>query len=206
VSKGKLRPGLLLLGLPHKKDGKPLSDADLAVSAGWGHVQTSGTGSSLVMPGSGLVEQRDYSATERAGLLEEAKMLGLKDESIFDLLGHRTCDIYLNANVIWTNVPEKVWQYKLGGYQVIKKWLSYRETAILGRALKPDEVAYVSEMVRRIAAILLLSPALDASYTASKVDAADVAAQIIDHSCSAQLVAVSFPIDINCLWRQICFF
>jgi hypothetical protein len=44
---------------------------------------------------------------------------------------------------------------------------SYREAAILGRALKPDEVAYVSEMIRRIAAILLLSPGLDANYGAS---------------------------------------
>jgi hypothetical protein len=173
VSKGRLRPGLRVLGLPHKKDGKPLGDVDLAISAGWGHVQTSGTGSLLVMPGTGLVKERDYSAAEHAALSAEAKVLGLDDENIFDLLGHRTCDIYLNANVMWTNVPIKVWQYKLGGYQVIKKWLSYRETAILGRPLKPDEVAYVSEMVRRIAAILLLSAALDANYTASKADAVE---------------------------------
>ena len=32
---------------------------------------------------------------------------------------------------------------------------------MLGRRLKPEEVAYVSAMVRRIAAILLLGPALD---------------------------------------------
>jgi hypothetical protein len=31
--------------------------------------------------------------------------------------------------------------YTLGGYQVIKKWLSYRERAVLRRALKPDEAA-----------------------------------------------------------------
>jgi hypothetical protein len=43
--------------------------------------------------------------------------------------------------------------------------------SILGRALKPEEVAYVSEMVRRIAAILLLSPALDANYEAAKANA-----------------------------------
>src|SRR6266487_5712767 len=36
----------------------------------------------------------------------------------------------------------------LGGYQVIKNWLSYRESAVLGRGLKPDETAYVSEIVR----------------------------------------------------------
>ena len=28
---------------------------------------------------------------------------------------------------------------KLGGYQVFKKWLSYRERSILGRPLKPKK-------------------------------------------------------------------
>jgi hypothetical protein len=37
--------------------------------------------------------------------------------------------------------------------------------------LKPDEVAYVSEMVGRIAAILLIGPALDANYAAAKAEA-----------------------------------
>jgi hypothetical protein len=114
---------------------------------------------------------RRQRLAERAALSEEAKALGINDESIFDLLGHRTFGIHLNADVMWTNVPSKVWDYTLGGYQVIKKWVSYRETAILGRALKPDEVAYVSEMIRRIAAILLLSAALDTNYVASKADA-----------------------------------
>ena len=72
---------------------------------------------------------------------------------------NRTLDIHLNRDAMWTNVPTNVWAYTLGGYQVIKKWLSYREKEILGRALKPEEVAYVSEVIRRIAAILLLSPA-----------------------------------------------
>jgi hypothetical protein len=67
-------------------------------------------------------------------------------------------------------VPANVWTYVLGGYQVVKKWLSYRERDILGRALRPDEIQYVSEMVRRIAAILLLSPALDRNYAAVKAD------------------------------------
>jgi hypothetical protein len=37
--------------------------------------------------------------------------------------------------------------------------------------LKPDEAAYVSEMVRRIAAILLMGPALDTNYADSKAAA-----------------------------------
>jgi hypothetical protein len=103
--------------------------------------------------------------------VEEAETLGLTRESVLGLLGTRTLDIHLNADAFWANVPANVWEYTLGGYQVIKKWLSYRERGILGRALTPDEVAYVSEMVRRIASILLLGPALDANYQASKASA-----------------------------------
>ncbi|HWT89136.1 MAG TPA: hypothetical protein VN454_10070 [Candidatus Angelobacter sp.] len=57
------------------------------------------------------------------------------------------------------------------GYQVIKKWLSYREEPLLGRPLTKDEVRYVQEMARRIAASLLLEPALDANYEAVKNNA-----------------------------------
>jgi len=52
----------------------------------------------------------------------------------------------------------------------MKKWLSYRERALLGRDLAPDEARYVTEMTRRIAAILLLEPALDADYERVKAD------------------------------------
>jgi hypothetical protein len=55
-----------------------------------------------------------------------------------------------------------------GRRQVIKKWLSYRERGLLGRDLTPDVARYVTEMVRRSAAILLLHPQLDASYAAVK--------------------------------------
>jgi len=53
---------------------------------------------------------------------------------------------------------------------VMKKWLSYRERALLGRDLRPDEARYVTEMARRIAAILLLEPALDANYMRVKAE------------------------------------
>ncbi len=65
-------------------------------------------------------------------------------------------------------MPRKVWAYIIGGYQVIKKWLSYREQALLGRALTADQAREVMQIARRIAAILLLEPALDANYLAVK--------------------------------------
>ena len=125
------------------------------------------------MPGLGLVNERDYTLDERAALEQDGKALGMSSEVVFAVLGSRTLDVHLNADAMWTNVPMNVWEYTLGGYQVIKKWLSYREKEILGRALKAEEVAYVSEMVRRIAAILLLGPALDANYEAAKANAVE---------------------------------
>ena len=56
----------------------------------------------------------------------------------------------------WRNVPAAVWGYKLGGFQVLKKWLSYRERGVLGRALRPEEAQYFTDTARRIPAILLL--------------------------------------------------
>jgi hypothetical protein len=79
-------------------------------------------------------------------------------------------DVFLNDRVYWANVPEAVWEYTLGGYQVIKKWLSYRERELLGRDLTVEEARYVSEMVRRISAILSLFPDLDASYARAKAN------------------------------------
>ena len=73
------------------------------------------------------------------------------------VLGDTTFDIYLNDHAYWRNVPAAVWRYKLGGYQVLKKWLSYRERNILGRPLRPQEVQHFTDTARRIAAILLLT-------------------------------------------------
>jgi len=78
------------------------------------------------------------------------------------LLGETTYDVYLNDVAYWKNIPERVWDYTIGGYQVIKKWLSYRELELLNRPLTPEEAREVMNMARRIAAIVLLDPALDA--------------------------------------------
>ncbi len=78
--------------------------------------------------------------------------------------GTDAVDVLLNDVACWRNVPVPVWEYTLGGYQVIKKWLSYREKELLGRGLKPEEVRYLTEMARRLAALIALQPALDENY------------------------------------------
>jgi hypothetical protein len=67
-------------------------------------------------------------------------------------------------------VPSNVWSYTLGGYQVIKKWLSYREHELLGRSLTSDAARDVTNIARRITAIRLLGPALDVNYESVKRD------------------------------------
>lgn len=170
VSTGTLRPGLRILALPAKRNGAALDTADLALTAGWGSTQNAG-GGAIVMPGRGLTQTRDYTPAERAALEVEAQAQGMTLDVLLALIGTRTLDVHLNAETFWSNVPEMVWDYALGGYQVIKKWLSYRERSVLGRPLKLDEALYVSQMVRRIAAILMMGPALDANYRAAAADA-----------------------------------
>lgn len=97
--------------------------------------------------------------------------LELSDAQALAVLGDTTSDIYLNDAAYWRNVPARVWGYTLGGYQVIKKWLSYRENSLLNRALTTEEAREVMQMARRIAAILLLEPQLDANYAAVKAAA-----------------------------------
>jgi hypothetical protein len=164
VTSGVLRPEVTLIAISSRAGGGNLNESDIALTAGWGRAGRGG----VTMPGKGKLPDRNYSPTERKAMLEGGSALGLSEKKIFELLGEKTYDIYLNDVAYWSNIPEKVWDYTIGGYQVIKKWLSYREQPLLGRALTIDEVRYVQEMARRIAAILLLGPALDANYEAVK--------------------------------------
>jgi hypothetical protein len=162
VSAGTPRPELKVLAVICKAGGGPLNpDAgDLALTVGWGHSGKDG----VTMPGKGKAVQRDYTPKERAAIREGALALGLSPEQAFAHLGEGTYDIYLNDAAYWRNIPAKVWNYYIGGYQVIKKWLSYREQPLLGRPLTPDEVEEVTRMARRLAVIVLLESALNANY------------------------------------------
>jgi hypothetical protein len=51
----------------------------------------------------------------------------------------------------------------------MKKWLSYREQRVLGRALTMAEIMEVTAMARRLAALVGLQAALDANYKAVAV-------------------------------------
>ncbi|MDD5139179.1 MAG: N-6 DNA methylase [Verrucomicrobiales bacterium] len=171
VTKGKPRPELKAIG-ELSCPGK----SDLKVTAGWGHAGQNG----VTMPGKGRLETRAFTAEEAADgrARRSARAADCNDDFQTDgerrarsdapYLGHSTHDIFLNEAACWRNVPEKVWDYTIGGYQVMKKWLSYREFELLGRALTPDEAREVTHTARRIAALILLQPELDKNYQTVK--------------------------------------
>ena len=116
VTEGTLRPEVAIIAVPATTDRHNMAGGDFAVTAGWGHY---GTGDA-VMPGQGRAAERTCTPDERATLGNTASVLG-----------ETTFDIHLNGRAFWRNIPAAVWRYKLGGYQVLKKWLSYREPLII---------------------------------------------------------------------------
>ena len=135
VTQAPLRPELAAIAVPSTVDGRNMAGDDFALTAGWGRLGASGT----VIPGQGRVVERAPTPEERAAN---------------PTLGDTTLDVYLNDRAFWRNVPAAVWNYKLGGYQVLKKWLSYRERAILERSTTPEDVLNFSDTARRIQASL----------------------------------------------------
>ena len=162
VTTGKPRPELGTIASITRVGGGQLSrDAgDLDLITGWGHGGQRG----VVMPGRGKAVAREYTSEEHESCVQGAAALGLPTSEALARLGATTYDIYLNDRAYWRNVPARVWEYTIGGYQVIKKWLSYREYDLLGRALTTEEIREVMQMARRITAIVLLEPTLDANY------------------------------------------
>ena len=150
VTSGTLHPAHATIAAPTKRGGGAMTEADRMLTAGWGHAGKGGA----VMPGRGRVVTRDYAPTEAPAQAEAA------------LLGARTNDVFLNEDAYWRNIPETVWNFTIGGYQVLKKFLSYREQPLLGRALTTVEVRYVRDVARRLAALRLMAREPDANYRA----------------------------------------
>lgn len=146
VTSGTIRAELKPIAVVSRVGGGALTPAEFALTAGWG----SGGQGSITMPGKGKTEPRAPQPGEQAAALGAAP----------------TLDVYLNTTAYWKNVPQPVWDFTIGGYQVMKKWLSYREQRVLGRALTMAEIIEVTAMARRLAALVLLQPRLDENYRA----------------------------------------
>lgn len=150
VTSGAIRAELQPVAVISRKGGGALQAEEFRLTAGWGHAGKAGA----TMPGKGKVEARAMDLDEL-----DSRLTGAQASS-------RTLDVFLNGTAYWRNVPLPVWEFTIGGYQVMKKWLSYREFELLGRPLSLDEIKEVTAMARRLAALVMLRPALDDNYRA----------------------------------------
>ena len=159
-----IRPEIRAIAVISRVGGGQLgSDPEsLALTADWGRPGKGG----VCMPRQGTLKAREYAPDELEAIRAGAEPLGLSMEQALEHLGRTTYDVFLNDGAYWKNVPARVWEFTIGGYQVIKKWLSYRDRSWLGRPLHPEEAREVCQIARRLAALLLLEPGLDANYAA----------------------------------------
>ena len=158
VTSGKVAEYLRVLGV--------ISSTDLSVNAGWGSRDSKGR----INPGRGNIVTRDWTEAEKEALRKGFASEGIEEARGLTLLG-RAVDVHLNDTTFWRAVPETVWGYVIGGYRVIKKWLSYREESVLGRPLTAEEAREVTAMVRRLTTLIFLSDQLDANYAGCRDNA-----------------------------------
>ena len=101
VTSGMPRPELAAIAVPATIPGRP---RDWRLTAGWGARTQNG----VTMPGRGRVDARPYASSETATEVERV------------LLGPTTRDVWMNGVSYWRNIPEGVWEFRIGGYQIIK--------------------------------------------------------------------------------------
>ena len=143
VTVGTLDPRVRGVADLESLDGRP-AESDLSVTAGWGHEQVH-SGRQNAIDHAGFGPRRPAPPADPEGAV----------------------DIYLSDRVRWSNVPRSAWSFTLGGYPVLKKWLSYREEKLLGRPLRPAEALHFTHTARRIVALRALEGELDAHYRAT---------------------------------------
>jgi hypothetical protein len=161
ITRGTILPGLRTIGalMRVSRERGPI---DLRVTVGWGYAGRDG----VIMPGGGRIEEQ--AAWPQSGESETSIRSALSSVSDpFVRLGP-PISVFLNGDTFWGFVPRSVWEYRIGGYQVIKKWLSYRQLDLLGRPLTVEESRHVTNMIRRLTLIVLLTEELDANYRACR--------------------------------------
>lgn len=83
--------------------------------------------------------------------------MGWADDSVWlDFAGPRG-DLRARGTVGFIGVPEDVWSFHVGGYQVCEKWLKDRK----GRHLSTRDLAHYQRIVVAISETIRLMPEID---------------------------------------------
>lgn len=72
--------------------------------------------------------------------------------------------MYINAAQYFAPVPEAVWNYQIGGYQVCDKWLKDRKE----RRLELDDIRDYCRIVTALGQTIELQDEIDSIYPAAE--------------------------------------
>jgi len=67
--------------------------------------------------------------------------------------------VYVNRNRYFENIAPEVWQFKIGGYQVLDKWLKDRKKA--KRTLSFDDILHYQKVVVALKETAQIMSAID---------------------------------------------
>lgn len=143
----------------------PADAADLAAAADLGRALTA-----LLDPNT------DVPGVTTGRIHQHLRHLGLPDQVSGDVAissgskGNRAgirqgSDVFWDETHGWHDVPDAVWEYTIGGFQVLPKWLSYRIDA-----LTPADRETFRILCRRIQASLDLAAGSNALYGSAQIN------------------------------------
>jgi hypothetical protein len=80
-----------------------------------------------------------------------------KGENKVEKVVYKEGKVSINRDQYFDGVPEEIWQYQIGGYQVCDKWLKDRK----GRVLSLDDIRHYCKVVTSIGKTIQIQKAID---------------------------------------------
>ncbi|MDR1535767.1 MAG: hypothetical protein LBU64_11850 [Planctomycetota bacterium] len=138
-------------------DGTPVHRGEWPLSPVWSVKSKI----NAVRPGKGETHSRTYTAKEEDELAATLRNYRIDWQSVREAFGSKTVDVVLCDGVCWKNIPEVVWEFEIGGYKVLRKWLSYRGANVFGQNFSMEDSVVFSDIARRLVILILIGLALD---------------------------------------------
>ena len=115
----------------------------------------------LALLGDGLINAHLLRKQKRQGLAE----LKVKGSNVVEAVRYSPQEqaIYINKTQHFAPVPQNVWEFHIGGYQVIDKYLKSRKT----RELSLDEINLVGAIADSLAFTIAQMAKIDVAYQAA---------------------------------------
>ncbi len=129
---------------------------------------------SMAQHGKGLVELHLLKSRGLEPPL--ARFQGNGDNKVLKLLyNNKEKHLYINPTQYFEGLPNDVWQYHIGGYQVCEKWLRDRN----GRALSFEEIKCYCKIVTALQRTIKLQDEIDLIYNKLESDVCQIAKDVI---------------------------